>query len=73
MSRVELTQELYDTLCESCRGVPSERCKNIPTNVVRAMLRNIDRSRLPEGKDDDVEPDDTPTAPVKKPAGGSPA
>lgn len=52
MTRIELDQEQYDVLVESLRGIPSERPVCVPANVLRAVLRRVDREALPSGEDE---------------------
>lgn len=51
---IMLTQQLYDTLVESLRGVPNTRLVNVPAGTLRAVLREIKSEGLPQ--EDDAAP-----------------
>jgi len=58
MSRTILTKELFDSVREGCRGVPSARPKAVTTGLLRALLRLVDRNKLPNEESDDDQDDD---------------
>lgn len=44
---VKLTKELYDTVSKSIQGIKGEKPVAIQAQTLRALINEIDRSRLP--------------------------
>ena len=49
-----LTKEAYDIRAESLRGIPNDRPVAVKAEDLRALLRAIDTSKLPEEPKEDA-------------------